>query len=53
MGFRLRKNIRLGPLRLNLTQNGLSSWSIKLSPWTWNSRRGHTIDTPGPGYWRP
>ena len=53
MRFRARKTIRLGPLRLHLTQRGLSSWGIQVGRWTWNARTGrHTIDTPGPGYWQ-
>lgn len=49
--FRARKSIRLGPLRLHLTQRGLSSWGLQVGPWTWNARTGrHTINTPGPGH---
>lgn len=53
MGFRLRKTLRLGPIRLHFTQRGLSSWSVGIGRWSWNARtRRHTIDTPGPGYWQ-
>jgi hypothetical protein len=48
--FRARKTIRLGPIRLNFTQNGFSSWGLKIGPWSWNAKTGrHTLDTPGPG----
>lgn len=50
MRFRARKTIRLGPVRLNFTQNGYSGWGLKVGRWTWNARTGrHSIDTPGPG----
>lgn len=50
MKFRLRKTFRLGPLWLNFTQRGFSSYSLHAGRWSWNSRtRSHTIDTPGPG----
>lgn len=49
--FRLRKSIRLGPVRLNFTQRGFSSWSFLLGPFTWNSRtKRKSFDTPGPGH---
>lgn len=51
MRFRARRTVTLGPLRLNLTQSGFSSWGVKVGPWSWNSRtRKNTVDTPGPGY---
>lgn len=52
MRFRARRSIRLGPLPVyvNVTERGVSSWSIRLGPWSWNSRtRRQTLDTPGPG----
>lgn len=53
MGFKLRKSIPLGPIRLNFTERGFSSITIKAGPFSWNSRtRKRTIDTPGPGYWQ-
>jgi hypothetical protein len=53
MGFKMRKSFRLGPLRFNVTQKGLSSVSIGFGRWSYNFRtRRHTIDTPGPGYWQ-
>lgn len=51
MRFRWRKHVRLGPLRLNFGERGLSSYTWKLGPWSWNSRtRRSRINTPGPGY---
>ena len=52
MGFIFRKTLRLGPLRFNFTKNGLSSWSIKIWRWSWNSRtRAQRVDLPGPASW--
>jgi hypothetical protein len=51
MRFRFRKSKQLGPLRLNFTEHGFSSWGLHIGPWSWNSRtRRQTFDTPGPGY---
>jgi hypothetical protein len=48
-----RKVVRFGPLRLNMSRNGLSSWSLKIGRWSWNSRAGaHRFDLPGPFSWR-
>lgn len=53
MPVEFRKVQRFGPLRLNFTSKGLSSWSIKIGRWSWNSRtRGHRVDLPGPFSWR-
>ncbi|WP_117211233.1 DUF4236 domain-containing protein [Allorhizocola rhizosphaerae] len=53
MGIMFRRTLRLGPLRLHFTQRGLSSWSIKLGAWSWNSRaRAHRVDLPGPFSWK-
>ncbi len=47
-----RRSIPLGPLRLNLSNTGLS-WTLKLGPWSWNSRsRAQRVDLPGPLSWR-
>jgi hypothetical protein len=52
MGLIFRKTLRLGPLRLNFTKNGFSSWSLKFWRWSWNSRtRAHRVDLPGPASW--
>lgn len=49
--FRTRRTVRIGPVRLHLTERGLSSWGLQVGRWTWNARtRRHTLDTPGPGY---
>jgi hypothetical protein len=49
--FKLRRSIRIGPIRLNFTEKGFSSWSIKLGRFSWNSRtRKKKFDTPGPGH---
>lgn len=48
--FRARKTFRLGPLFVTFTQNGFSSWGIKVGPYTKNFTRGSSsFDTPGPG----
>ena len=53
MGIILRKQMRLGPLRLHFTKNGFSSWSIKIGRWSWNSRaKAHRVDLPGPMSWK-
>lgn len=50
MKFRARKHIKLGPITINLTERGFSSWSIKIGRYSWNSRtRKSHFDTPGPG----
>ena len=53
MGVLFHKRMKLGPIILNVTQNGLSSWSVKIGRWSWNSRtRAHRVDLPGPLSWR-
>lgn len=48
--FNARKTVRFGPFYALFTQGGLSSYGIKLGPWTWNlARDTHSVDTPGPG----
>lgn len=50
MRFRLRRSFRIGPLKLNFTEHGFSSWGLQVGRWMWNARTGrHTYDTPGPG----
>jgi hypothetical protein len=47
----MRRSFRIGPIRLNFTEKGFTSWSIKLGRFSWNSRtRKKKFDTPGPGY---
>jgi hypothetical protein len=49
--FRARRTLKLGPLRLHLTERGFSSWGLQVGRWSWNARtRRHTVDTPGLGY---
>jgi hypothetical protein len=53
MGLLFRRTIRLGPLRLNFTKRGFSSWSLRIGRWSWNSRtRAHRVDLPGPLSWK-
>jgi hypothetical protein len=50
--FHFRKNLRLGPLRVTATQNGVS-WGLKVGRWSWSPRtRRHSVDLPGPVNWR-
>ncbi|MBO0853006.1 MAG: hypothetical protein J2P18_04490 [Nocardia sp.] len=53
-----RKKINLGLIRLNLVKHRIiplagwrvTSWSIHLGLWTWNSRtHKHTVDVPFEG----
>jgi hypothetical protein len=53
MGLMFRKRKRFGPLVFNFTENGMSSWTIKVGRWSWNSRsRAHRYDLPGPMSWK-
>jgi hypothetical protein len=53
MGIIFRRTMKIGPLRLNFTQNGFSSWSFKIWRWSWNSKaKAHRVDLPGPLSWR-
>lgn len=53
MALLFRKTMRIGPLRLNFTQGGFSSWSFKIGRWSWNSKtRAHRVDLPGPLSWK-
>jgi hypothetical protein len=53
MGILFRQRKKFGPLILNFTQNGFSSWSIKIGRWSWNSKaRAHRVDLPGPLSWK-
>lgn len=50
MRFRMRKTISLGPLRLNFSQRGFTSWGLRIWRWGWNARTNRqSFDTPGPG----
>lgn len=53
MPVQYRKQHSFGPFKINMTQNGMSSWSFKLGRWSWNSRtREQRYDLPGPFTWR-
>jgi hypothetical protein len=53
MGVMFRSRKKFGPLILNFTENGFSSWSIKIGRWSWNSKaRAHRVDLPGPLSWK-
>lgn len=50
MRFRARKTIRFGPLFWTFTQNGFTSWGIRIGPYRRNFTRGtSSFDSPGPG----
>jgi hypothetical protein len=53
MGIMFRSRKKFGPIILNFTEHGFSSWSIKIGRWSWNSRtRANRVDLPGPLSWR-
>ena len=53
MGIQYRSRKKFGPLILNFTEHGFSSWSFKIGRWSWNSRsRAHRVDLPGPLSWK-
>ncbi|MFI1994415.1 DUF4236 domain-containing protein [Actinoplanes sp. NPDC020271] len=53
MGLVFRSRKKFGPLILNFTENGYSSWSLKIGRWSWNSKtRAHRVDLPGPLSWK-
>jgi hypothetical protein len=53
MGIIFRRNMKIGPLRFHFTQNGFSSWGIKIGRWSWNSKtRANRVDLPGPFSWK-
>lgn len=49
--FRYRNKRRLGPFQWHFTEHGLSSWGIKIGRFTWNSKRGNSVDLPGRTNW--
>lgn len=52
MGFHLRKRFRLGPVIFNVTEHGWTSTTLRLGPFSWNSRTGRkSYDLPGPVNW--
>lgn len=53
MPLQYRRSAKFGPLRFHFTQDGFSSWSIKIGRWSWNSRqRRQRVDLPGAWFWR-
>jgi hypothetical protein len=53
MGIIFRRNMKFGPLRFHFTQNGFSSWGLKIGRWSWNSKtRANRVDLPGPFSWK-
>ena len=49
MPVQFRKSKKFGPFIFHFTQDGFSSWSFKLGPWSWNSRsKKNRVDLPGP-----
>ncbi len=53
MPLMFRKVYKVGPIHFNVGRHGLSSWSIKIGKWSWNSRtRAQRVDLPGPLSWR-
>ncbi len=50
MPFRYRRRLRLGPLRFNVTENGVRSVAVQLGPLTYNFKtRKATVNLPGTG----
>lgn len=50
MRFNLHGRKRVGPLFVNYSKRGLTSWGFKVGPFTWNAKTHQsTFDTPGPG----
>ena len=53
MPLMYRKTIRLGPVRIHIGKRGVSSWSLQVGKWSWNSRtKKQRVDLPGPFSWR-
>lgn len=53
MPFTFRKHPGFGPIRLNVTEHGLSSWTLRLGLISWNSRtRRWSFNLPGPVNYR-
>lgn len=52
-GVRFRKRIRVFPgVYLNASRGGLS-WSVKIGPWSYNSRtKAQRVDLPGGLYYQ-
>ncbi len=53
MPIRARNTFRVGPIRLNFTQGGFTSWGVQVGPWSWNAcTRRQSVDLPGPLRWQ-
>jgi hypothetical protein len=53
MPLMYRKIIKLGPIRIHIGKSGVSSWSLQIGKWSWNSRtKKQRVDLPGPFSWR-
>lgn len=52
-GLRWRKRWHVAPgVYANASRRGLS-WTLKVGPWSWNSRRrAYRMDLPGPLWWQ-
>lgn len=50
MPLHFRRRLSFGPLRVNLTEKGVSSVSVKLGPLTYNLKsKKTTVNLPGTG----
>lgn len=53
MPIQFRKRVKFGPVIINVGKTGMTSWTFKLGPWSWNSKtRKQRVDLPGPFSWR-
>ena len=53
MPVQFRKSKKFGQFIFHFSQEGFSSRSFKLGPWSWNSRsKKNRVDLPGPFSWR-
>lgn len=52
MGLTWRKTKRVGPARVNFTQRGYSSTSVRAGRVGYNTRRGFTVRLPFGLTWR-
>lgn len=50
MALHFRRRLSFGPLRINVTEHGVSSVAVKLGPVTYNLKsKKTTVDLPGTG----
>jgi hypothetical protein len=53
MPFTFRKRLRIGPLVLNFSERGFTSWGLKAGRLSWNAgSRQTSVDLPGPVNYR-